>query len=604
MIKTDMKEINSYIAESLTIDGIPLDEYGDNIGITDKSDSATINKLEQPLNGPIGDISKSAYANVNVPTRGVPRTDNGNLACAAAVSVIFYRATGYPIIPNKKIELSTGTMWDYLDSASDRFQKITNWSSDYKPGDIIITKRGRRPGHVGVVVEGGKIMSNSSGGFQGDNKGQIELNYTISSWNSVASRNPTKTAIFRYIGPYRDQWGGEGTVRPGESQTISAEDSELAYGSTGPEVLKMQNALISSGYNLPKYGADGKFFAETRGALKIFQRDRGIAETGRLDAKTREQLFLKSEDGTVRQLTDIIGKKFKIFDNEKRKVVVAKVEKNGTITIKSRTGAELGSAKMIDNKIIVEYEGKTIEATEQSDNQVAKSIYRIFNRIKGAVIMSSSSELNQTSKSSEDIKNVTQEEDKTSTSNADNLKQASLNSKPKVLFLGDAETSVKHSYANSLINDGNVTGKVVAQTGASTYVLRQMLRDELMKGEKYDAVSILAGGNDAWRDDPRAAIDNLKSMYQTIKNAGVKVIAVSNPTKKFAESPGSSKKKYPSNDEIASWVEAGGDGLIDSIVPLNSRTKDTLTAFSGDKIHLSGAGHAVAKSLWKESALA
>jgi lysophospholipase L1-like esterase len=131
-----------------------------------------------------------------------------------------------------------------------------------------------------------------------------------------------------------------------------------------------------------------------------------------------------------------------------------------------------------------------------------------------------------------------------------------------------------------------------------------MLRDELMKGEKYDAVSILAGGNDAWRDDPRAAIDNLKSMYQTIKNAGMKVIAVSNPTKKFAESPGSSKKKYPSNDEIASWVEAGGDGLIDSIVPLNSRTKDTLTAFSGDKIHLSGAGHAVAKSLWKESALA
>lgn len=764
-----MKRGNSYIAEALTVEGIPMDDYGDKVGISDKSDSATVNKTEQPLDGPIRDISKSAYANVNVPTRQVPRTDNGNLGCAAAVSVIFYRATGYTIIPNKKIELSTGAMWDYLDSASDRFQKITNWSSDYKPGDIIITKRGSRPGHVGVVVEGGKIMSNSSGGFQGDRKGQIELNYTISSWNSVARRNPTKTAIFRYIGPYRDQWGGEGTVRPGESQTISAEDSELAYGSTGPEVLKMQNALISSGYNLPKYGADGKFFAETRGALKTFQRDRGIAETGRLDAKTREQLFLKSEDGTVRQPTDIIGKKFKIFDNEKRKVVVAKVENDGTITIKSRIGIKLGSATMADDKITVEYDGKTMEATEQSENQVARSIYRIFNRMKGAIISGqgrvqtpvltpspeqtdfiklestknfelvaqkgaqianklvkdlginketaagivgnlwaesglipdriqgagtkrgtitqaggggyawaqyTSPDLKEEFKNHAKAKGLdistqpandsvnysflvqwissrasklsdlrskkttrdaaeyfvrkfekpyailygsTEEQNKVITtrtayantvlsrmdgSRVQTYDQLALTGKPKVLFLGDSQTAASYSYANSLINDGTVTGKVVSQGGASTYVLRQMLRDELMKGEKYDAVSILAGGNDAWRDDPRAAIDNLKSMYQTIKNAGMKVIAVSNPTKKFAESPGSSKKKYPSNDEIASWVEAGGDGLIDSIVPLNSRTKDTLTAFSGDKIHLSGAGHAVAKSLWKESALA
>jgi hypothetical protein len=93
-------------------------------------------------------------------------------------------------------------------------------------------------------------------------------------------------------------------------------------------------------------------------------------------------------------------------------------------------------------------------------------------------------------------------------------------------------------------------------------------------------------------------------MYQMIKNAGMKVIAISNPTKKFVENPDSTKKKYPSNDEIANWVEAGGDGLIDSMIPLNSRTRDNLTAFSGDKIHLSSAGHAVVKSLWKDIALA
>jgi peptidoglycan hydrolase-like protein with peptidoglycan-binding domain len=604
MIKIDMKVKNSYIVEVLNVDGIPMDDYGDKVGISDKSDSATVNKTEQPIDGPIGDISKSAYANVNVPTRDVPKTDNGSLGCAAAVSIIFYRATGYPIIPNKKIELSTGIMWDYLDSASDRFEKITNWGSDYKPGDIIITRRGNKPGHVGVVVEGGKIMSNSSGGFQGDNKGQIELNYTISSWNSVAIRNPNKTAIFRYIGPYRNQWGGEGTVKPNEGPTASTKDSELAYGSEGPEILKMQKALIASGYNLPKYGADGKFFAETRKALKKFQRNKGIAETGRLDAKTQDQLFLKSEDETVQQPVDIIGKKFKIFDNEKRKIVIAKVEKNGTITIKNRIGNKLGSATIIDNKITVEYDGKTMEATEQSKNQVSRSIFRIFNRIKGATIIASSSDLNQTSKSPKPSENITQGDNTVSASDVNNSKPASLNSKSKILFLGDSETSASYSYANSLINDGTVTGKILAQTGASTYVLKQMLRDEFMKGVKYDAVSILAGGNDAWRNDSNAAINNLKSMYQMIKNAGMKVIAISNPTKKFAENPNSPKKKYPSNDEIAKWVEAGGDGLIDSMIPLNSRTRDNLTAFSGDKIHLNSEGHNVVKSLWKESALA
>ena len=62
-------------------------------------------------------------------------------------------------------------------------------------------------GHVGVVVEGGNIISNSSGGFQGDKKGQIELNYNLNTWDSVTKRNPQKTASFRYKGPYKKEWG-------------------------------------------------------------------------------------------------------------------------------------------------------------------------------------------------------------------------------------------------------------------------------------------------------------------------------------------------------------------------------------------------------------
>ena len=185
-----------------------LDTYGSTVGINDKTDNADLN---QPSRGPLGNMVNSAYANLNVSTRMIPGTNGGNLGCAAAVSIIFYRATGYAIAGSGAITLGTISMWDYFDKESKNsngvWQKITNWKTESQPGDIILTARGSRAGHVGVVVEGGNIISNSSGGFQGDKKGQIELNYNLNTWDSVAKRNPQKTASFRYKGPYKKEWG-------------------------------------------------------------------------------------------------------------------------------------------------------------------------------------------------------------------------------------------------------------------------------------------------------------------------------------------------------------------------------------------------------------
>jgi hypothetical protein len=183
------------------------DSYGGKIGITDKDDNA---KLEQPSSGPIGNIVNSAYANLNTSTRGIPGTGRGNLGCGAGTSLMFYRATGYSLAGNTKVCLSTQTIYDELDSKSKEpmssWKKITDWRNDYKPGDIIITKRGSRAGHVGIVVNDGMIISNSSGEFRGDKMGQIEQNYTIKSWESVAKRNPSETCLFRYQGPYKNNW--------------------------------------------------------------------------------------------------------------------------------------------------------------------------------------------------------------------------------------------------------------------------------------------------------------------------------------------------------------------------------------------------------------
>ena len=901
-------------------DGSPIDDYGRKMGIDDKSESTALYSLEMPKAGPIGSIRDSAYANVNVPTRSIRYTDNGNLGCAAAVSIIFYRATGYTIVPGKKLELSTSGMWTAL-STSSNWQKIDNWQSGYKPGDIILTARGSRPGHVGVVVDNGNVISNSSGGFEGDRKGQIEANYTVARWKSVAARNPQKTALFRYVGPFRSTWNGPETSRGesnsggssnvsnaivvfgglnyatadwmrkqwtesigepgrnvifeeyttsladvksknpgikisaligfsagarqvwphigdssikfiglidpstrrtdwgsdnsipdrvkimsnsgnwvkyqntydaiqeleqsgkseyikighskipaeffkkykselsiGSSSQSSSQDTEttdvlnIKYGSKGSAVVDLQRALISSGYDLPKYGVDGKFYKETQGALKRFQKDKGLEETGELDSNTKDLLFNSSDETSVAPKIDKAAKKkrFKIFDKENRKIVIARFVDDNTISIKSRLGSNLGTAIRTSSGIVLEYDGKEIPATEESTNQVARSVYRIFNRVAGAVISSGTSSSDDSDSSSGSTEwtsgtakkgaqialklvndlGITREQaagivgnlwaesglipdriqgpgvkrgtisqasggygwaqwtyptlktgfidharskgldittypatddinysylvkwisnspaklrelkstrgvkdsaeyfakryekpadqsqaklDKRtgfgnqvlaamgSSSARDNFNDVADNAsgsknpdnnrsseKIKVLFVGDSQTAASYSYANKLIQSGRVQGKVIAQVGANTSIIKDMLAKELQSGNKYDVISIMGGGNDAWRAEPSVPISNLSAMYQIAKNSGAKVVAISNPSKKNKKD-----KIYPSNDSIAAWVERGGpaDGNIADVkLPINS-TLSLESNFSPDKIHLNGSAH-------------
>ena len=75
---------------------------------------------------------------------------------------------------------------------------------------------------------------------------------------------------------------------------VASGKTELAKGAKGEPTQKMQEALQTAGYKLPKYGADGKFGDETAGALKKFQKDHCLKDTGRLDKQTMEQLGIAS----------------------------------------------------------------------------------------------------------------------------------------------------------------------------------------------------------------------------------------------------------------------------------------------------------------------
>lgn len=65
-----------------------------------------------------------------------------------------------------------------------------------------------------------------------------------------------------------------------------SEKPELARGDKGPWVVMLQTELLQHGYQLPTYGADGSFGAETEAAVIQFQRDWDLPETGICDATT------------------------------------------------------------------------------------------------------------------------------------------------------------------------------------------------------------------------------------------------------------------------------------------------------------------------------
>jgi peptidoglycan hydrolase-like protein with peptidoglycan-binding domain len=119
---------------------------------------------------------------------------------------------------------------------------------------------------------------------------------------------------------------------------VASGKTELAKNAKGPSVQKMQEALQTAGYKLPHYGADGKFGDETAKALKKFQKDHCLKDTGRLDKQTMEQLSIASTkfpeydkmfaDGKL-NTTIAVGYDEDRSDKEQTKDVIGALTKRG-----------------------------------------------------------------------------------------------------------------------------------------------------------------------------------------------------------------------------------------------------------------------------------
>ena len=129
---------------------------------------------------------------------------------------------------------------------------------------------------------------------------------------------------------------------------VASGKTELAKKGKGPAVEKMQEALQTAGYKLPKFGADGKFGDETVKALKKFQTDHCLKDTGRLDKQTMEQLSIAStkfpEYGKLfadGKLNTTIGVGFDEGNSHKdqTKEVIAGLSKRGYTELDPNTAA-------------------------------------------------------------------------------------------------------------------------------------------------------------------------------------------------------------------------------------------------------------------------
>lgn len=90
--------------------------------------------------------------------------------------------------------------------------------------------------------------------------------------------------------------------------------NKLSIGSSGEEVRKLQNALMSAGYDVGSSGADGKFGPSTSAAVKKYQKDMGLSVDGVAGKNTQGALYgnsgnttgkstVPSSTGTVRTTT-------------------------------------------------------------------------------------------------------------------------------------------------------------------------------------------------------------------------------------------------------------------------------------------------------------
>lgn len=128
-----------------------------------------------------------------------------------------------------------------------------------------------RDGHVGYSVGGGYAVE-----WRGFRYGCVRTRISGRGW----------THWYRL--PFIDYGDGNDASVPGAAVLGSR---LLRKGMNGADVKALQEMLMRLGYELPGYGADAEFGAETERAVSAFQRDEGLTQDGKYGSETHEALM-------------------------------------------------------------------------------------------------------------------------------------------------------------------------------------------------------------------------------------------------------------------------------------------------------------------------
>lgn len=139
-----------------------------------------------------------------------------------------------------------------------------------------------KEGHVGYYVGNGEAVE-----WKSFADGCVKTKVAGRGWTSW------------YRLPFLDY--GDGVLQGGTDDESPAEgplgSRLLLDGSEGSDVRALQELLLSLGYALPRYGADGNFGAETEAAVRAFQADAGLEVDGKYGEKSHAAMMEATADG-------------------------------------------------------------------------------------------------------------------------------------------------------------------------------------------------------------------------------------------------------------------------------------------------------------------
>ena len=181
----------------------------------------------------------------------------------------------------KGIRISHSSHYQYTDYCVEKGtlkNGLRSNGNELQPGTAVFVYKDERKRytHVGLYVGNGNVIEAA-----GTESGVITSKVTDKKWNRWGMMKNVDYTNAETVKPEDPEH-----QEPAETETPTQAMPTVRRGDRSGAVRTLQQGLLALGYELPKYGADGDFGAETEKAVKAFQKASGLSQDGVVGKKT------------------------------------------------------------------------------------------------------------------------------------------------------------------------------------------------------------------------------------------------------------------------------------------------------------------------------